>query len=412
MAKKILPLTALQVKNAKAKDKDYSLFDGGGGHLLVKTNGSKIWRLKYRMEGKERRCTIGHYPEMSLEEFRVAVTDFKKQIANGIDVIKEKSTEQAQDITFAQVATEWYDAIMAQNSQLTDIYKRHLQSILSLHLIPELGNLSIKLLTRAHVLPLITKLASAQIWTVLKSSIAIGRQVCAFAIAKGYITFNPFTELKSFIPRIPPAQHYPTLYNPSDIAQLINDILAYKKVSLIIASEMLFSILTLARQNESRHARWEQIDFEKMTWTISAEDMKARREHVVPLSTGAMDILFELKNLALSPTWIFPSMRTGNPLSVTTCYNVLKGYGYKGAIVPHGFRAMASTMLNEMCYPRDWIDISLAHNVGNAVSQAYNRATLLEFRRRMLEEWYLYLMDLKNGMREEDAFNLHKFKGF
>lgn len=238
--------------------------------------------------------------------------------------------------------------------------------------------------------------------------IVIGNGLFEQAIFMGYTVANPFRSIGKHLPVRAPIEHYPTLTAPSDIAYLMKEIYAYKEIHPVLANLALFSIYTLARGQEARYATWSQIDLNNKRWVVPAELMKAGKEHIVPLSTGAMNALLEVKQLLPDSDIIFLSPRL-KAFSDNAVRTMLRAIGYTNEqLTPHGFRAMGSTVLHELNYPHDWIEVSLAHTIGNAVSNSYNHAKLLELRANMLEVYYCYLTDLKDGKDIQQSNYLYR----
>lgn len=398
-----------------------TVFVGGcsGGYVEVKykrdntgklSQVTRMWKVKFIRNGKQTLTTLGRYENLSLADFRDKVNDMRKKAATGVDVIAERKAERNDIFTFADVCNEWLLQKVAK-SGFSEKYAFSMRQRVLTYILPKIGKEPIKELSRKVAIDFLQSMERQGHFETFRRIAGICRRICSYAVAREYMPVNPFTDLNeifSFVDKN--AQNYPTLTDPSAIGDLMRKVYAYKDISLVLWGECLFSIFTLARQNEARHCRWEQLDFNKRIWTISAADMKSRREHIVPLSSGALQVLEEMRAFQKWSEFVFPSPRSGRPLSDNACRIMLRALGYTNEqLVPHGFRAMASTQLNELNYPRDWIDVSLAHTVGNSVSQAYNHSTLLENRRGMLEAYYNYLTALREGMEPEQAMGKFKF---
>lgn len=389
---------------------------GGGIDISFEWKGDectairKVWSVRYTFDGKPRATTFGTYGDknsLTLPEFREKVNDFQKQIKAGVDVIGNKKQQQKETVanerTVGDVAGEYF---RKKKTELSPLTIRQEKIRYNAHF-SELAKLPLKEVTRRQVIDFLSKFNDKG--ATRAKLIIIGNGIFKFAIANEYTESNPFAGVSEALPKRPPEEHFPTLTDPVAIGQLIRHLQAYGENNPILAGLALFSIYTLCRQQEARFAKWEQIDFDARLWVIPAEVMKARKEHKVPLSTGAMDILKQMQETKLHSDLIFASPRF-RPFSDNACRVMLRSLGYTNEqLVPHGFRAMGSTQLNELNYPRDWVDISLAHAVGNEISQAYNHSLLLEQRRDMLEKWYCYLCALRDGVEVNVARNKYQF---
>lgn len=358
----------------------------------------KVWTIRYRLNGKQNATSLGVYGEansLSLAEFRVKANDFLKQIKAGVDVVAGRKAQLHKTITtqttLCVVANEW---LALKKSKLSERSYKQLLNRYNLHF-KKLADIPIADITQQVVDNFLAEYADKT--ATREKLLVIGTGIFKYAIYKGYATANLFDSAKIFLPKREAVKHFPTLTAPSDIAHLMREIYAYKQLHPVLANLALFSIYTLARGQEARYATWSQIALDKRIWTVPANIMKAGKEHVVPLSTGAMNALLEVKQLLPDSDIVFLSPRL-RPYSDNAVRTMLRAMGYTNEqLVPHGFRAMGSTQLHELNYPHDWVEVSLAHTIGNAVANAYNHSTLLELRAEMLESYYNYLTDLKDG---------------
>lgn len=368
----------------------------------------KVWTVRYRLNGKQNATTFGTYDgnnHLTLAQFREKVNEFQKQVKAGIDVVaakKENLLKKRTTATLAMVSREW---LATKQSKLTERSYKQLLNRYNLHF-GILQNMPITDITGEVVLNFLSPYNDKP--ATREKLIVIGNGLFEQAIFMGYTVANPFRSIGKHLPVRAPIEHYPTLTAPSDIAYLMKEIYAYKEIHPVLANLALFSIYTLARGQEARYATWSQIDLNNKRWVVPAELMKAGKEHIVPLSTGAMNALLEVKQLLPDSDIIFLSPRL-KAFSDNAVRTMLRAIGYTNEqLTPHGFRAMGSTVLHELNYPHDWIEVSLAHTIGNAVSNSYNHAKLLELRANMLEVYYCYLTDLKDGKDIQQSNYLYR----
>ena len=377
-----MPLTELMVKQAKARDKAYTMPDGNGLILEVRPSGAKYWIVRYWEKGKERRKSLGPYPEVSLKVARDKNIDLRRGLKSG------KPSEME---TFASVAEEWFKKRIEPS-----ISEKHIQTIrfrLNSYVLPALGTSKLSEITSSTVLALCRKIEErGVIETAHRVKLIIG-QVFRYAIATDRAETDPTVALRGAL-QTRKEKHHGTLTDPAQVADLIRGILAYPYP--VVRCGLMFSALTFCRPGEIRHAEWGEIDLDRQEWRIPAEKMKMKRAHIVPLGTQTLKLLDELRALTGKGVWLFPSARNdGRPMSENTIRMGLRTMGYaNGEMTPHGFRAMASTLLNENGFPPDVIERQLAHVEGNAVRAAYNHAEYLPERRRMMQWWADYLDQL------------------
>ena len=377
-----MPLTELMVKQAKAQDKPYTMPDGNGLILEVRPSGAKYWIVRYWEKGKERRKSLGPYPEVSLKVARDRNIDLRRAL---------KSSKPSEMETFASVAEEWFKKRIEPS-----ISEKHIQTIrfrLNSYVLPALGASKLSEITSSTVLALCRKIEErGVIETAHRVKLIIG-QVFRYAIATDRAETDPTVALRGAL-QTRKEKHHGTLTDPTQVANLIRGILAYPYP--VVRCGLMFSALTFCRPGEVRHAEWSEIDLDRQEWRIPAEKMKMRRAHIVPLATQTLKLLEELRELTGTGGWLFPSARNdGRPMSENTIRMGLRTMGYaNGEMTPHGFRAMASTLLNENGFPPDVIERQLAHVEGNAVRAAYNHAEYLPERRRMMQWWADYLDEL------------------
>ena len=371
-------LTELKIRQAQPRQKQYTMSDGRGLVLLVHPNGRKYWVLRVYVDGKEKRRSVGTWPELSLKDARLRAYEVREK---AIDECTALSTPGV--ATFEDTARQWLQTRMADKKPG---YVRTIRLRLDKFILPRLGRKRLEHITSAAVLELCREIeARGTLETAARVKQIIGA-VFRFAIASGKAETDPTLALAGAL-RTHQERHMPTITDPARIGVLMGQMKAYPYDILRIA--MLFSIYTFGRPGEIRQAEWSEIDLEGAAWKLPAEKMKMKRPHIVPLSRQVVELLTKLKPLTGRGRWLFPSARRdGRCMSENAVRVTLRSLGYgNDDIVPHGFRSMASTLLNEQGWPPDVIERQLAHVERNQVRAAYNRAEYLDERRRMMQAW-------------------------
>ena len=377
-------LTENIIKNAAPRRSKYYLSDGRGLLLEVNPNHSKYWIVRIYMGKKEIRRSIGAYPAISLKEARMKAYEIKSSKNLTIDC----------DTTFEQAYKMFYDF---HYSNLTLMHQETIKARWKNYIEPKLGSLPLNRITPNMIVRLCQNiLTEGHIETARRVRIIIS-QVFEFAVAQNIVDSNPTAHLSSIFPSTQ-RKHYACLTEPSDIAALMRNIEAYPH--RIVRLALLFSARTFCRPGEIRMAEWKEVDLNAGTWTIKADKMKMNRDHVVPLSTQNISLLYELHSLTGSGQWLFTSARTQNqPLSEGTIRVALRTMGYSNEqMTPHGFRSMASTVLNTFGWPKDYIELQLSH-VDHSIRGIYNRSLYLHQRWQMMQWWSDYL----DAMRDNTA---------
>jgi integrase len=392
-----MKLTASQIKSAKATNKPIKLADGRGLYVHVKPNGAKYWRLKYRFAGKEKLLALGVFPAVSLAQARLLCDEAKALLATNRDPSLTKQIQKnllqtkSQD-TFEAIAKEWFSVKIADKSES---YRARTWRILEKDLFPRIGQLSVSDLT-AQIL--LTALRAIEVRTIDIAHRAkqTASQVMRYAVATGRADRDIAADLTGALkPRT--VRHSATLLDPAEIGQLLRSIDAYSG-SLIVQSALQLSPLLFVRPGELRTMEWKEIDLEAARWEIPAEKMKMRQPHIVPLASQSMDVLRQIHPLTGRGDYVFPSARKGGrPLSDNGVRTALRSLGYTNEqITPHGFRAMARTLLDEeLGFRVDYIEHQLAHAVRDPLGRAYNRTKHLDERVKMMQSWAEFLDKLK-----------------
>jgi integrase len=396
-----MALTELQCKNAKPAERPYKLADSGGLYLLVNTNGSRWWRLKYRFTGKEKLLALGVYPSVSLASARLARDEAKKTLASGVCPSGQRRTKKLLKLvesenTFKAVAQEWYDSRLPNWAPATaSKVKRYLEN----DIYPWLGSQPIKEIGAPELLATVRRVESRGALELAHRIREYSGQVFRYAVATGRAERDPSADLRGALPPVK-TKHHASVTDPKAIGELLRAINGYTG-SFITKCALQLAPLVFVRPGELRHAEWSEIDLDAKEWRIPGLKMKMRDRHVVPLSSQAVEILEAIKPLTGHGKYVFPSNRTSQrPMSENTVNAALRRLGYeKNEMTGHGFRSMASTLLHEQGWPHEAIERQLAHAERNAVSAAYNYAQHLPKRKEMMQAWADYLDGLKSGAK-------------
>jgi integrase len=392
-----MPLNELKIRNAKTKEKFYKLTDGDGLYLHVTEKGSKLWRFRYRFEGKEKLFALGKYPEISLLDARQRRDEARRQLAHGIDpgaVRKAQKQASIQETeTFEVIAREWHARF---TSTWTEGHAETIMSRLERDLFPWIGKRPIAEIKAPELLAVLRRVESRGALESAHRIRTICGQVFRYAVATGRAERDPAADLKGALPQ-PQEKHRAAITDPKKIGALLRAIDGYEG-GFIVKCALKFAPLVFVRPGELRHAEWEEINLENAEWNIPGSKMKMREPHLVPLPKQAIDILNELKKLTGTSRYCFPSGRSyDRPMSENAILAALRRMGYeKDEMSGHGFRAMARTILDEVLQVRpDYIEHQLAHAVRDPNGRAYNRTAHLNERRKMMQQWADYLDDLK-----------------
>jgi integrase len=394
-------LTVATCRNAKGKGKAYKLYDEKGLLLVVYPNGSKYWRVKYRVDGREKVLALGVFPDVSLAEAREKRDEARKLHREGVDpsVVKQEQKRArlvAEVNSFEAIAREWLEHVKHKWS--TDHHKYTLRRF-EAYVFPEIGSLRMAEIPAPGLLMMARKIeANGTIETTHKVLNACG-QVFRYAIASGRCERNPVIDLKGAVKPKPPVKHMSAV-SVQELPQLLRRIDGYAtdgggELQTQLALKLL--ALTFVRTGELREAGWDEFDLGNAVWRIPGERMKTKVPHVVPLSRQALEVIAGLRQLNGRYKLAFPGVNPSRPMSKNTLLFALYRMGYRGRMTGHGFRAVASTILNEAGFSADVIERQLAHAEENKVRAAYHRAEYLPERRKMMQAWADYLDALKAG---------------
>ncbi|MBS1773055.1 MAG: tyrosine-type recombinase/integrase [Bacteroidetes bacterium] len=391
-------LSDTELRNAKARDKDYKLYDEGGLRLLVRKTGTKVWQYPYKLYGKANVYTIGQYPQIGAAEARRMRDDVRLLVQKGLDPNKDKEERYwanmpDTELAFEKIAREWY------SKQVWD--KKHASNILrtlETDVFPKIGKKPINEVNAQDILRILRAIEERGALDVAKRVNQRCTAIFDYAIVKGICDNNPAMGRAKIIQNRK-VKHRPHL-SEEQLPEFLKAMDSYRG-SKKVKFAMQFLMLTFVRPGELRNARWRDINKEKAEWQIPAEQMKMKRPHIVPLSTQALAILADLEKITGKSELLFPSSKNhNNPISDVTLTKVLIIMGYIGEkkVVPHGMRATASTILNEKGQFRpDVIERQLAHVEKNKVRAAYHHAEYLIERKQMMQWWGNYLNSVKDA---------------
>ncbi len=390
MAKTTRPLTNTEVKQAKAKEKEYNLSDGQGLALRVKPNGTKQWLFNYQRPITKKRVNIsfGVFPDLSMAQARELRKEARSLLAQGIDPQEHKKAtvkqeEQNRRNTFRFVAEKWMEVKQTEVGPKT---KHTIWSSLENHIFPVLGDVPIHQLNAPDTIQVLKPIAAKGTLETVKRLINRINQVMDFATNTGILEHNPLAKITKAFPTHK-AINRPTI-KPEELPTLMSKI---QNANIKRATRCLieWQLHTMVRPVEAAHTRWDEIDFENALWIIPKERIKMKdRDHTIPLSNPMLSLLNSMKTISSHREYVFPGNNSPKkPANPETVNRALKRMGYGGKLVSHGFRALASTTLNEQGFDKDIVEAALAHKDCNEIRAAYNRAEYIERRRNMMEHW-------------------------
>lgn len=389
-----MPLTATKVRTAKSRSKPYKLYDAKGLYLLVTPSGGKLWKLKYTLAKRERSLSMGAYPEVSLALARRKRSIARQMLAEGVDPSRAKKArreaEVARGATFEFVAKEWSENHLPRK----EVLRR-----LELYVYPKIGKTPIREIGPRDLLVALRKIVDrGTIETAHRVKRSCG-QVFRYAIATGLADRDITSDLRGALPPTTP-RHHPSITDPVEVGGLLRAIEGFTGYE-VTKLALKLAPLVFVRPGELRAGEWSEIDLAGHVWRIPAHRMKMMSAHIVPLSTQARSVLEELEKLTGDGKFIYPSIRTrARCMSENTMNAALRRLGYtSNEMTTHGFRSMASTLLNELGWNRDAIERQLAHAERDRIRAAYNYADHLALRQEMMQAWADYLDGLRKGAR-------------
>lgn len=382
-------LTDAKCRGIKPGDKAIKEFDGGGLFLFVSPTGAKVWRMAYRINGKPQTLVIGPYPAVSLQEARQKRDEAKAVLRAGQDPNGARNAAK-HALTLDQAHTAYWSG----RKDLSTSYIENERRAYEMHVQPSIGGRVMRDIARADVLATLNQLDARGKHDYVRKVRMWLAQLWDWAIEQGHATENPPRSIKperAFGKRS--VEHFAAL-DLREVPAFMARLALEGELQSVLALRLL--ALTWVRTNEMRFMRWDEIDGD--TWIIPAGKMKRRREHVVPLSTAAQDLLKVLKPRAGSSAYVFPAdHRPDRPISENAVLALLARMGYKGRMTGHGVRTIASTWAHENGYLSDAVEMQLSHAPSNAIKAVYNRAQHLPLRRAMLESWAAWLAQLPDA---------------
>jgi integrase len=395
-----MALTDISVRNAKPRERDYKIADGGGLYLLVTPAGGRLWRLKYRADGVERKLALGKYPDVTLAAARKARDAARAQASAGVDPAAIKRRERvarklAAGTTFGAVALEYVEKAALEGRSPATIAK--LQWARN-WLLPAIGQRPVDQVEPHELLAVLKRQADKGNLETARRTRAFASRVFRYAVATARAKTDPAALLVGAA-AAPQPKHFAAIVDAQRVGELLRAIDAYGGAPLTRLA-LTLSPHVFVRPGELRKAKWHEIDFDGAVWRIPAERMKKRREHAVPLSRQSIAILEQIRALSGDGELVFPALgKRDRPMSENTANVALRRMGFAAdEMTAHGFRAMASTLLNESGkWSPDAVERALAHKDGDQIRAIYHRGAHWKERVAMAQWWSDYLYDLRSG---------------
>lgn len=389
MARITRPLTNNEILKAKPHEKDFTLHDGDGLFLLVKTTGKKLWRFRYQRPGSSSRTnlSLGSYPALTLAAARQIRDQHLTTLAQGMDPQQqqEQASEQRQielDSIFSTVAENWFQL---KSKSVTEDYAKDIWRSLDKDVFPAIGSIPVQEIKARTIVEALEPIKARGALETVRRLVQRVNEIMIYAVNTGLIDANPASGVGMAFEK-PKKQNMPTL-RPEELPKLMQS-LVMSNLSVPTRCLIEWQLLTLVRPSEASGAKWAEIDLDGKLWTIPAERMKAKREHIVPLSRQALDILEVMKPVSAHREHVFPSRNDPKqPMNSQTANAALKRIGYGRKLVAHGLRSIASTAMNEAGHNADVIEAALAHSEKNEVRRAYNRSIYLIQRQSLMHWW-------------------------
>ncbi len=393
-----MSLSNTAIRNAKPSEKSRKMFDGRGLYLEISPSGGKWWRLKYRFDGKDKRISLGTYPDVSLKDARERREAARRQIANQLDPSELRKLEKAARVesvsnSFEVVACEWF---AKHEPNWSTGHADRVISRLKRDVFPWIGSKPIAEITAPLVLDTLRRIEARRALETAHRILGICGQVFRYAIATGRATYNPAGDLRGALSPVKKT-HFASVTEPDEVREVLRALDGYEG-TLTVKCALRFAPLVFVRPGELRQAQWKDIDLETAEWRYLVT--KTEIQHIVPLSSQAVEILQEIKPLTGRGRYVFPSARSpkgDRPMSDNAILVAMRTMGIgKDVMTGHGFRAMARTILDEVLgFRPDFIEHQLAHRVRDPNGRAYNRTAHLPERRKMMQAWADYLDELK-----------------
>ena len=403
-------LTELAIKKAKPEAKDYKMADGGGLYLLVRTTGSKFWRLKYRIGGKEKLLALGVYPDVSLSEARDRREQARKLLANGSDpsAIKQ-AAKQVQQKTL-QIAENSFKNLAAELHKIkspmwTAGHAKQWLISMEKYAMPVIGDRPIAEIEPMEIVGIMRAVEANGTFETRDRLLQTIGAVFKYAIATGRAKYNP-AEIRMALADRPKVEHFACI-TPAELPEFLRAVTGYQnldKVSPIAIAALRLLMLTTTRTSEVRFSKWADFDLDAGCWVIPEEQtgrkgkLGRRNPHAVPLSAQAVKILRDLYPVTGQGEYVFPNRNSaGRVISENTVLKIIETIGYKGRMTGHGFRSLARSILGEMGHRWEVLEAMLSHALVNQTAAAYVRTTYFEERRGIMQQWADYLDKVEAG---------------
>jgi len=394
-----MPLTDTAIKKVKPGEKPLKLSDGKGMYLLLNPSGSRLWRWKYRVLGKEKVLSLGAYPAVSLAQARDGMEKARKVLASGKDPMAIRKADKVASRTSAENSFEavarawWAHWKPARSEQHAGQVMRRFEA----NVFPHIGVRPVSEVQAPELVAMLKAIEARGVNDLAKRALQTSSQVFRYAIAHGLAKRNPATDIKPGDVLCSRQKQNLARIDGKELPALLRHIEAYQGAAITRLAMNLMA-MTFVRTTELIGARWAEIDFEAARWDIPAERMKMKNPHIVPLSAQAINVLRTLQLISGHGAMLFPGERDHErSMSNNTILKALERMGYKGRMTGHGFRGVASTLLHEMGFDHAHIELQLAHQERDAVSAAYNHATYLKQRAAMMQDWSDYLDSCTTG---------------
>lgn len=399
-------LTAVAIKNLKPKATLYRVADSGGLCLEIAPSGGKLWRWRYNFNGKAQMLALGRFPDVLLEQARKQRDEARALVDAGKHPTREKKARKLRRMvegenTFEKIARKWMEL---KGKKLNEKYRKQSLARMEQHVFPMIGALPITEITIPDVARVVEKIGKRGTVETAHRMKQVISQAFRYAAQRGLCQFNPAADMRDLLPPTE-EKHHPCIH-PSELPKLLQSMAGYQGDHLTNAAMQLLA-LTFVRTGELIGAKWSEINFDRQEWHIPKERMKMKRPHVVPLSRQALAIFKNLHTVTGEKPCVFHSQRgKSKHISNGAVLMALRRMGYQGRMTGHGFRALASTILNEKNYPPDVIERQLAHEDSDKIRSAYNRAEYLLERKKMMQAYADYL----DEVRESDGKKVVTFK--
>ena len=395
-------LTDTYIKSLKPAEKARKYADGGGLFLYIPTSGSKLWRMAYRFNKKSKLLSFGEYPTVTLNKALEKRDEAKKLLADGIDPAQHKKAARAareaeEANSFKNIALEWQET---QTVHILPAGRAHLLHCLEQHIFPHIGSMPITQIEAADILAFVKPFEKQDRLNQAHLLIQLCGRVFRYAIATSRARHDVTADLRGAI-RTKRPKHHPTILDKNRIGKLLLEFDEHPGYYPVTCALRIMPHV-FVREKELIWAEWTEFDLERAEWRIPAERMKKREMHIVPLSRQVLQILRELHRFSGNGRYLFPSARyMEKPIQKSTMLAALRRKGYSGSeMCIHGFRSMASTLLNEMGFNSDWIERQLSHDHRDAVRAAYNHAQDLPKRRNTMQTWSDFRDDVGERARQ------------